>query len=91
MLNSKELAQLKALLAKSVLAQSNEIAKIFNEDRRMKVNSVKMSFAVGQNVKWDGKRGDMSGIITKINPKYIVVNAGSAGKWNASPQLLIAA
>jgi len=33
----------------------------------------------------------MSGIITKINPKYIVVNAGSAGKWNVSPQLLIAA
>jgi len=91
MLTTNEMAKLQVLMAKADLTQFDQMAEMFNTTRRMKNNAIKHTFSVGQNVKWTGRRGAMNGTIQRINKKNIVVNAGSAGMWNVSPSLLIAA
>ena len=54
-------------------------------------SQVGSSFSIGQQVTWIGKRGPLSGTITKINRRNIIVNAGDNGMWKVSPGLLNAA
>ena len=91
MLTTNEIAKLQVLMAKADIDQFQHIADMFNATRRMKVNSLKNNFKVGQKVTWTGKRGFQEGVITKINRKNIVVNAGPGGMWNVSPALLTVA
>lgn len=63
----------------------------WNHNNRQKSAAVAAQFSRGQKVKWFGKRGNMSGVITKINVKTIIVDAGANGEWRVSPSLLSAA
>lgn len=90
-LTTKEISQIQVLFAKADIDDFQKIADMFNTTRRMKERAIGSSFSVGQQVNWIGKRGSMSGTITKINRKNIVVNAGQLGMWNVSPSLLKAA
>jgi hypothetical protein len=90
-LTTKEISKIQVLFAKADIEDFQKIADMFNTTRKMKERSIGSSFSLGQKVNWIGKRGSMTGTITKFNRKYIVVNAGQDGMWNVSPALLKAA
>lgn len=90
-LTTKQISEIQVLFAHADMEDFQKIAEMFNTTRRMKQNSIKADFSVGQQVQWFGKRGPMAGTITKINRKNIVVNAGQYGMWNVTPSLLKAA
>ena len=90
-LTTNQMSQIQLLLAHAEGSDWAKIAQMFNTTRRLNENAIKNKFAVGQKVSWLGKRGFLSGEITKINRKNIVVNAGADGMWNVAPSLLQAA
>ena len=90
-LNTKQIQQIQVLFAQADMNDFQKIAEMFNTTRRMKARTIKADFTVGQQVHWIGKRGPMTGTISKINRKNIVVNAGQFGMWNVTPSLLQAA
>ena len=90
-LTTKQISQIQVLFAQANMDDFEKIAEMFNTTRRMLERQVGSSFSVGQQVTWIGKRGPLSGIITKINRRNIVVNAGDNGMWKVSPGLLNAA
>ena len=91
-LTTKQISQIQVLLAQADMNDFDKIAEMFNTTRRMLERQVGSSFSIGQQVSWtNGKRGLLSGTITKINSRNIVVNAGDNGMWKVSPGLLNAA
>lgn len=90
-LTTKQISQIQVLFAQANMDDFEKIAEMFNTTRRMLERQVGSSFSVGQQVTWIGKRGPLSGTITKINRRNIVVNAGDNGMWKVSPGLLNAA
>ena len=91
MLKDREMVQIRQLFAGASGEQFNEIANMFNEARRSYAHRQARTFKKGQKVEWIGKRGPMSGVITKVNRKNIVVDAGAQGMWNVTATLLQAA
>ena len=87
-LTTKQISEIQVLFAQADMNDFQKIAEMFNTTRRAYERNMKGNFTVGQKVKWFGKRGAMSGTITKINRKNIVVNAGDKGMWNVTPSLL---
>jgi len=85
------MSQIQVLFAQADISDFQQIANMFNTTRRMAERSIKNEFSIGQKVQWTGRKGFQTGMITKINRKNIVVNAGSAGMWNVAPSLLTAA
>lgn len=90
-LTTKQISQIQVLFAQTNMDDFEKIAEMFNTTRRMLERQVGSSFSIGQQVTWIGKRGPLSGTITKINRRNIVVNAGDNGMWKVSPGLLNAA
>ena len=90
-LTTKQISQIQVLFAQANMDDFEKIAEMFNTTRRMLERQVGSSFSVGQQVTWIGKRVPLSGTITKINRRNIVVNAGDNGMWKVSPGLLNAA
>tara|TARA_Y100000114_G_scaffold53636_1_gene48946 strand:+ start:2436 stop:2714 length:279 start_codon:yes stop_codon:yes gene_type:complete len=90
-LTTKQISQIQVLFAQANMDDFEKIAEMFNTTRRMLERQVGSSFSIGQQVTWIGKRGPLSGTITKINRRNIVVNAGDNGMWKVSPGLLNAA
>ena len=66
-LTTKQISQIQVLFAQANMDDFEKIAEMFNTTRRMLERQVGSSFSVGQQVTWIGKRGPLSGIITKIN------------------------
>ena len=91
MLNTSEMVRIRQLFAKADGDDFNEIANMFNEARRSFAHRQARSFVKGQKVEWVGKRGLMSGVITKVNRKNVVVDAGAQGMWNVTATMLKAA
>ena len=90
-LTTKQISQIQVLFAQANMDDFEKIAEMFNTTRRMLERQVGSSFSIGQQVTWIGQRGPLSGTITKINRRNIVVNAGDNGMWKVSPGLLNAA
>ena len=90
-LTTKQISQIQVLFAQANMDDFEKIAEMFNTTRRMLERQVGSSFSIGQQVTWIGKRGPLSGTITKINRRNIIVNAGDNGMWKVSPGLLNAA
>jgi hypothetical protein len=61
---------------------------MYNYQSKMNSRKAAASFKVGDEVTWDGKRGNMVGIVEKVNPKNIVVKTITQGKWNVTASLL---
>tara|TARA_B110000444_G_C18491811_1_gene433852 strand:- start:148 stop:423 length:276 start_codon:yes stop_codon:yes gene_type:complete len=91
MLNKSQMSKVQAFLIEASDEQMSEIAQMFNEVRNLKVRSAARSFAVGQTVKWNGKRGSMSGTVVKVLKKNVRVSTKSDGVWNVTASLLKAA
>ena len=91
MLNKSEMSKIQAFLIEADSAQMSEIAQMFNDARNLKVARAARSFAVGQTVKWTGKRGSMSGTVIKVLKKNVRVSTKSDGVWNVTASLLKAA
>ena len=91
-LTTKQISQIQVLLAQADMNDFDKIAEMFNTTRRMLERNIGSSFSIGQQVSWTSeRRGLLSGTITKINSRNIVVNAGDNGMWKVSPGLLNAA
>ena len=91
MLNKSEMSKVQAFLIEADSDQMSEIAQMFNDARNLKVARAARSFAVGQTVKWTGKRGSMSGTVIKVLKKNVRVSTKSDGVWNVTASLLKAA
>jgi len=88
MLNKSEMSKIQAFLIEADSAQMSEIAQMFNDARNLKVARAARSFTVGQTVKWNGKRGSMSGTVIKVLKKNIRVKTKADGIWNVTASLL---
>ena len=84
------MSKIQSLFVEASDEQMKEIAQMFNDARRMKAAQAARSFKVGQQVTWFGKKGQVSGVIAKINRKNVVVNAGQNGMWNVTASMLVA-
>jgi|TARA_B110000483_G_scaffold243009_1_gene330837 sRNA-binding protein len=91
MLIKSEMSKLQAMLIEADSDQMSEIAEMFNDARNLKVARAARSFTVGQTVKWNGKRGSMSGTVVKVLKKNVRVSTKSDGIWNVTASLLKAA
>ena len=80
--------ELASMDTETLRSMNKVIVAILNA--RIKTNQVKaaQSLKVGQQVKWTGRRGDMTGIVTKIKIKMGEVNAGNNGLWNVAATML---
>ena len=88
MMNSSEMIAMENLLNKATDDQMQEIARMFNDARNLKVARAARSFTVGQNVTWNGKRGSMSGTVIKVLKKNVRVKTKADGVWNVTASLL---
>ena len=91
MLDTSEMIAMQNLLGKASDEQMSEIAQMFNDARNLKVARAARSFTVGQSVKWNGKRGSMSGTVIKVMKKNVRVKTKADGVWNVTASLLKAA
>lgn len=90
MLSKSQMSKIQSLFIEASDEQMQEIAQMFNDTRRIKAAQAARSFKVGQQVTWFGKKGQLSGVVAKINRKNVVVNAGQNGMWNVTASMLIA-
>ena len=91
MLNKSQMSKVQSFLIEADADQMSEIAQMFNDARNLKVARAARSFAVGQTVKWNGKRGSMSGTVVKVLNKNVRVSTKADGIWNVTASLLKAA
>ena len=91
MLNKSQMSKIQALFVEASDEQMQEIASMFNDARNLKAHSAARSYSIGQKVKWNGRRGSMSGTIIKVLKKNIRVKTESDGVWNVTASLLEAA
>jgi len=91
MLTKSEINTLETIMNKMEAAEFNIVADIFNDARRLAEFKKANTFKRGQKVKWSGKRGNMSGVISKVNRKSIIVLVDGKDNWKVSPSLLQAA
>ena len=91
MLNKSQMSKVQSFLIEADADQMSEIAQMFNDARNLKVARAARSFAVGQTVKWNGKRGSMSGTVVKVLKKNVRVSTKADGIWNVTASLLKAA
>ena len=85
-------ATLAAMDTATLRALNKTVVALLNN--RIKAASFEAGLAlrVGQEVKWTGRSGlPMHGVVTKVKPKMVSVNAGPHGLWNVSATLLKAA
>ncbi len=88
-----EMMKLEALMAKATMADLNQVRDMYNRahDRLARETSAKL--VVGSRASWKtnkakfGKGTTMSGIITKINSKTVVLKT-EEGNWKVSPSML---
>ena len=88
MLTKTELKRIATLMAKASGDDMRTIAAMYNDASTAKTRNAARSFSVGDKVKWSGKRGVMSGVVTKVNRKNIVVRTDFDGTWNVTATLL---
>ena len=91
MLNKYQMSNIQALFVEASDEQMQEIAQMFNDARNLKAHSAARSYSIGQKVKWNGRRGSMSGTVIKVLKKNIRVKTESDGVWNVTASLLEAA
>ena len=91
MLNKSEMFQIQAFFAEASDQQMSEIAQMFNDARNLKVARAARSFTVGQSVKWNGRKGAMSGTVVKVLKKNVRVKVSNGDMWNVTASLLKAA
>lgn len=91
MLNKSQMSKIQALFVEASDEQMQEIAQMFNDARNLKAHSAARSYSIGQKVKWNGRRGSMSGTVIKVLKKNIRVKTESDGVWNVTASLLEAA
>ena len=84
------MSKIQSLFIEASDMQMQEIAQMFNDARRTRAAKAARSFKVGQQVTWFGKKGQLSGVVAKINRKNVVVNAGQNGMWNVTASMLVA-
>ena len=85
------MSKIQALVVEASDEQMQEIAQMFNDARNLKAHSAARSYSIGQKVKWNGRRGSMSGTVIKVLKKNIRVKTESDGVWNVTASLLEAA
>ena len=88
MMNSSEMIAMENFLNKATDDQMQEIARMFNDARNLKVARAARSITVGQNATWNGKRGSMSGTVIKVLKKNVRVKTKADGVWNVTASLL---
>ena len=84
MLNKSQMSKIQALFVEASDEQMQEIARMFNDARNLKAHSAARTYSIGQKVKWNGRRGSMSGTIIKVLKKNIRVKTESDGVWNVT-------
>ena len=90
MLIKSQMQHIESMFNEASDEQMQEIAQMFNDARRIRAAKAARSFKVGQQVTWFGKKGQLSGVVAKINRKNVVVNAGQNGMWNVTASMLVA-
>lgn len=88
MLNKSQMSKIQALFVEASDEQMQEIARMFNDARNLKAQSAARSYSIGQKVKWNGRRGSMSGTVIKVLKKNVRVKTESDGVWNVTASLL---
>jgi len=91
MLTRDDMYQIEILFNNASTDQMKAIAHMFNFAQQRNAQSAARSFKVGQSVKWNGKRGDMSGKVVKVLRKNIRVKTEADGVWNVAASMLQAA
>ena len=91
MLTKSEMNTLETIMNKMEAEDFNIVASMFNDARRLSEFKKATTFKRGQKVKWAGRRGNMSGVISKVNRKSIIVLVDGKDNWKVSPSLLQAA
>ena len=91
MMNSSEMIAMENFLNKATDDQMQEIARMFNDARNLKVARAARSFTVGQQVSWVGRRGQMEGTVVKVLKKNVRVKTEADGVWNVTASMLKAA
>ena len=65
------------------------VSELLNAQREFISSQAKYSFRAGDKVQWTSKIGQtLTGRITKIGPKNIVIETSANGTWRVSPTLL---
>lgn len=84
------IAQLTKLIAEIDTKEELKLAiDVINRHTRNLNDRKRAQFNIGQKVEWSSKLGFVTtGVITKIMPKNIMVNAGANGIWRVSPTFL---
>ena len=67
----------------------NQVVEAINLKRTHLAKQITRSILVGDVVGFTGKRGEQgSGIVTKVNPKTLIVKAKSGIQWRVSASLV---
>lgn len=88
MLIKSQMQHIESMFNEASDEQMQEIAQMFNDARNLKARSAARSYSIGQKVKWNGRRGSMSGTVIKVLKKNIRVKTESDGVWNVTASLL---
>lgn len=74
------------LTSREEMSQIWEWLKIREGQLRMRAAG---AFSVGDKVEFDhNTQGHVTGVVTKVNPKSIRVDADDGGRWKCSPTLI---
>lgn len=91
MITNSEMNSIQSLLVKATPEQMNEIAQAYNDALNLKNAQAARSFIAGDKVKWNGKRGAMSGTVIKVMKKNVRVKVENGDLWNVTATMLSAA